>query len=83
MSAMLRRSSLVLVGFALVLGACRADEDQCRDLAQHIVEVAEAEGRGTAGAALALAGDCKAVRPTKQLVDCMMAAQTMAEINAC
>jgi hypothetical protein len=80
---MLRRNSLVLVGFALALGACRADEEQCRALALHIVEVAEAEGSGSAGTALALEKDCETLRPTKQLVDCMMSAQTMAEINAC
>lgn len=87
---MSRRSPLVLVALALALapivalGGCRADDEQCRDLARHIVEVAEAEGKiGTAGTAIALEDDCKTVRPTKRLVDCMMAAQTLADIDAC
>lgn len=83
-TAMVRRTPPVLVGLCLVLGACRADEEQCRELALHIVEVAEAEGKGrSAGTAVALEGDCKTLRPTKRLVDCMMTAQTLAEINGC
>ncbi|HVI00286.1 MAG TPA: hypothetical protein VM869_16330 [Enhygromyxa sp.] len=81
---MSRLSQLVLVGLSLTLGACRANEEQCRDLARHIVEIADAEGKGrTAGTAVALEGDCKAVRPTKRLVDCMMAAQSLAAIDEC
>lgn len=81
---MSRPSQLLLVGLTLALGACRADEAQCRDVARHIVELAEAEGKsGTAGTAVALESDCKAVRPTKRLVDCMMAAQSLAEIDQC
>ncbi len=80
---MVRRSSLAVVGL-LALGACRAEDEQCRDLARHIVELADAEGKGsTAGTAVALEGDCKAVRPTKRLVDCMMKAQTLAELDGC
>jgi hypothetical protein len=79
-----RRSPLLLVVLALALGACRADDEQCRDLARHIVEVAEAEGKSsTAGTAVALEGDCKSVRPTKRLVECMMSAQSLAAIDEC
>ncbi len=63
------------------LGACRADDGQCRDLARHVVEVAEAEGRGSS--TVTLENDCKAVRPTKALVDCMMAASTLDAVAAC
>lgn len=80
---MTARSPLALVGLLLALGACRADDEQCRDLARHLVEVAEAERMGGGGTALALEQDCKAVRPTKRLVDCMMKAATLAEIDAC
>jgi hypothetical protein len=83
MPAMSRRSSLVVVGLSLALGACRADAEQCRDLARHIVEIADAEGQGSARTAAALEADCKAVRPTRRLVDCMMKAQTLAELDAC
>ena len=79
-----RCSALILVGLSLALGACRADEEQCRELAQHIVEIAEAEGAsGTIGTADSLERDCTAVRPTKRLVDCMLKAQSRAEIEAC
>ena len=75
---------MLLVGLMLALGACRAKDEQCRDLARHIVEVAEAEGKSSsAGTAVALENDCKSVRPTKRLVDCMMAAQSLADIDAC
>lgn len=81
---MSRPSVLVSIGLLLGLGACRADEAQCRDLAQHIVEIAEAEGKGSsAGTVDALEGDCKTVRPTERLVDCMMKAQTLADLDAC
>jgi hypothetical protein len=84
MRAMVRRRSYGVLTLTLALGGCRADDEQCRDLARHIVEVADAEGKGsTAGTAITLEGDCKAVRPTKRLVDCMMNATTLAEIDAC
>jgi hypothetical protein len=77
-------SSLVVVGLLLALGACRADEEQCRDLARHIVEIADAEGQGSsARTAASLESDCKAVRPTRRLVDCMMKAQSLADLDAC
>ncbi len=79
-----RRARLLPLGLLLTLGGCRADDEECRDLARHIVEVAEAEGKaGTAGTAVALENDCKAVRPTQRLVDCMMQAQTLAELDGC
>lgn len=78
------RRPLLLVTFALALGACRADDEDCRDLARHIVAVAEVEGKtSTAGTAVALENDCKTVRPTKRLLDCMMSAHSLAEINEC
>jgi hypothetical protein len=68
----------------LLLGGCRADAEQCRDLARHIVELADAEGQGaTAGTAVALENDCKQLRPTKRLVRCMAKAQSLAEVDAC
>jgi hypothetical protein len=81
---MSRQSLLLLVGLSLALGGCRAKDEQCRELARHIVEVADAEGtHSRAGMAGALEDECNAVRPTKRLVDCMMKAQTLAEIDAC
>ena len=77
---------LLLPAFVLggLLGGCRADDEQCRDLARHIVELADKEGQaGTAGTAVALEADCKAVRPTQGLFECMMKATTLAEVDAC
>jgi hypothetical protein len=73
----------LVLGLGLGLAACRADDQQCRDVARHIVEVAEAEGKGSAGTALALESDCKLVRPSTRLVDCMLKATTLAELDAC
>lgn len=67
----------------LVLGACRADDERCRDLARHVVDIGDAEGKGNTKTAVALEQRCKEVRPTRRLVDCMMRARTQAELEAC
>lgn len=68
---------------ALLLGGCRADDEQCRELARHVAELAGAEGEGGPGVAQALEGDCRQLRPTEPVVRCMMSAQTLAELDAC
>jgi hypothetical protein len=76
----------VLAGLPLLLGlgGCRADADDCRDVAQHLAELANAEGQAaTAGTAVAIEGECKQLRPTKRLVACMAKAQTLAQVDAC
>jgi hypothetical protein len=72
-------SCLVLLG----AGGCRADDAQCVALAGHIASLATAEGKPTSGTAAALEKDCKRLRPTRTLVECMMDAQSLAELDAC
>ncbi|NVB42439.1 hypothetical protein G6O69_31740 [Pseudenhygromyxa sp. WMMC2535] len=74
---------LVGLGVGLSLAACRAEEADCEALATHIAKLAEAEGKGGPGSALAIEGDCKQLRPTRKLVECMQAAQSLAEVEAC
>lgn len=73
-----------LLASALLLTAlgCRADDEDCRAVAVHIVELAEAEGRGRGGPA-ALEDECKAQRPTSAMVQCLLAAETLADLDAC
>ncbi|PRQ05739.1 hypothetical protein ENSA5_00590 [Enhygromyxa salina] len=68
---------------ALALVGCRADAEDCQALAEHIVELAQAEGKGGGATSLALERDCAAQRPTRALVECMMAAETLAELDGC
>ena len=76
------RRALVL-GLALACVACRASEDDCAELARHVAELAEAEAKTGAGTVVALETSCKTQRPTKALVQCMMAAESLAEVDAC
>ncbi|MCA9686164.1 MAG: hypothetical protein KC431_23215 [Myxococcales bacterium] len=65
------------------LSGCRADDEQCRELARHVSELAGAEGKGGPGVAQALEGDCQQLRPTEPVVQCMLKAQTLADLDAC
>jgi hypothetical protein len=73
---------LALVG-GLTLGGCRADQEACRELADHIAALAQSEGHGGAGTAIALERDCNEQRPTRALLECMMASQTLAQLDEC
>ena len=77
--------STLLGSALLLLGAtgCRADEEGCRDLARHVAELAAAEDKAGAGTAVALEADCNRLRPTRGLVECMVAAQSLAEVDGC
>lgn len=70
------------LGFGLALG-CRADQEACRELAVHIAELAEAEDRGGTGTEAALERDCNEQRPTRALLECMMASETLAQLDEC
>jgi hypothetical protein len=83
-AAMLRRSTLLsLLALCSLVVGCRADEADCRELARHISELAEAEGKGGAGTTVALEQTCKEQRPSRALVECMMAAEDLAAVNDC
>ena len=71
------------LGLALSSLGCQAKPEACEPLAQHIVEVAKAEGQAGSGTAFALQQACEEHPPSRKLVKCMMAAETMADINAC
>jgi len=83
MSRLRRWLPPLALGLALSSLGCRAKPEACQALAQHIVEVAKAEGQAGAGTVLALQQACAEHPPTKKLVACMMEAQTMAEIEGC
>lgn len=80
----LRLSSLF--GLALVCGGllgCRADDAECVALAEHVVSLSSGEGRPIVGTASAIEEDCKRLRPTRELTQCMIDAQSLAELAAC
>jgi hypothetical protein len=79
------RFPIVALSCALLLGAsgCRADDAECVALSGHVTSLASAEGKPTSGTAAALEQDCKRLRPTRTLVQCMMDAQSLAELDAC
>lgn len=66
-----------------VLAGCRTDDADCVALADHVVSLASAEGRPIVGTAGAIEEDCKRLRPTSKLAQCMMDAQSLAELDAC
>jgi hypothetical protein len=72
-------SCIVLLGAS----GCRADDAECVALAGHIASLATAEGKSTSGTAAALEQECERLRPTRSLVQCMMDAQSLDELDAC
>jgi hypothetical protein len=81
-----RRGALILAfagAFVATTAACRADGEDCEAVATHVTELAAAEDKAGAGMKLAIAEDCKQMEPTKQLVECMLAAESLAEVEAC
>jgi len=72
-----------MFGLVLVLGACRANDQQCRELAEHVVVLADGEGKAGAATAAKLESDCVALRPSTRLVACILAAESLAEIDDC
>jgi hypothetical protein len=84
--AAMRRGTRMLLLLALPAGlslGCRANSEDCRELAVHIADLAQAEGRGGTGIAVALEGDCNEQRPTRALLECMMASESLAQLDAC
>jgi hypothetical protein len=84
--ATMRRGTRMLLLLALSAGfsiGCRANQDDCRELAVHIAELAQAEGSGGTGIAAALEGDCNEQRPTRALLECMMASESLAQLDEC
>lgn len=78
------RSLTAALSCILLVGpGCRADDAECVALAGHIASLATAEGKPTSGTAAALEMDCERLRPTRTLVQCMMDAQSLAELDAC
>ncbi len=85
---MIRGSRLPLAVMAVLVVSsfgCRASDEDCRELALHVVELAKAEAEGEAGVgtAVALEQECKEMRPSRGLVVCMVSAQTRAELDDC
>lgn len=68
---------------ALAGAGCRANAGQCREVADHLTEIASDEGRAAPGMADALAADCEALEPSAKLVECMLAAETLEAARAC
>ncbi len=80
---MARAITLGLVVTSAVLLGCRADDSECVALADHVVALATAEGKPTSGTAAALEDDCKRLRPTRTLTQCMMDARSLADLDGC
>lgn len=84
--AAMRRGTRMLLLLALPAGfslGCRADQEDCRELALHIAELAQAEGSAGTGIAVALEGDCNEQRPTRALLECMLASESLAQLDEC
>jgi hypothetical protein len=84
--AAMRRGTRMLLLLALPAGfslGCRANAEDCRELAVHIAELAQAEGSDGTAIAAALEGECAEQRPTRELLECMMASETLAQLDAC
>jgi hypothetical protein len=73
-------SVVLLAGLSL---GCRADQEDCRELAVHVADLAQAEGHGGIGTAVTLERDCNEQRPTRELLECMMASETLAQLGEC
>jgi hypothetical protein len=73
-------SSLLFVVVLFGLG-CRASEDDCREVAQHVMELAQ----GTTGATSpdGIERTCNEQRPTRALLECMLTAQSLPELESC
>ena len=74
---------VLVLGLALHGLACRASEDDCAELARHVAGLAQAEAKAGVGTAVALEASCMTQRPSRKLVTCVMAAQSIAEVEAC
>ncbi|PRQ07606.1 hypothetical protein ENSA7_25960 [Enhygromyxa salina] len=74
---------MLVLGVAISSLGCRASADDCREVAQHIVELGQAEGKLNASSADELEQTCAEQRPTRALVQCMLAAQSLAELEGC
>jgi hypothetical protein len=84
--AAMRRGTRMLLLLALPAGlslGCRANQDDCRQLAAHVASLAQAEGSGGPGTEVALERDCNEQRPTRALLECMMASETLAQLGEC
>ena len=77
------RRSLILLVLLMSTLACRADESSCKQVAEHLAKLAEAEGKQTAGLAIAIERDCLEHRPTRKLVQCMLDAGSLADVDDC
>ena len=80
--AAMRRGTRMLLCIALLTLGCRADQEACSELATHVAELAQAEGKGSATAPV-LERECNEQRPTRALLECMMASETLADLDAC
>ena len=79
--AAMRPGTGMLLSLALL--GCRANQEACSELAAHVAELAEAEGRAGSGTAVALERACNEQRPTRALLECMMASETLAQVDEC
>lgn len=84
--ATMRPGTGMLLKLGLLCGltlGCRADQEDCRELAAHVAELAQAEGRRGTGTPEALERDCNEQRPTRALLECMLASDTLAQLDEC
>jgi hypothetical protein len=71
------------LGLSAGLLGCRASDEQCSELAAHVVDLATAEGKAGTGTALALEQDCKRLRPSSSLMQCMLSADSLDALRGC
>lgn len=74
---------MLLFGVVLFSLGCRANAEDCRDVASHVIELAQAQGKLGDASADELERTCNEERPTRALIECMLGAQTLAELEGC
>jgi hypothetical protein len=80
---MSRGSWLLLLGVVAFSLGCRASADDCRDVAAHVMALAQAEGKSAALSVEELEGTCNEQRPTRGLMKCMLGAQRLGDLEGC
>ena len=74
---------MLALGVVLFGVGCRASADDCREVAAHVMALAQAEAKTGAATVEQLEATCNEQQPTRALLKCMLGAQSLAELEGC